>query len=101
MQTHAPPGAIQVTERTYRRLKEGFALEQRTEVVVKGKGEMRTYILLGERPSPRSPGRATSRPAPDNERTHRGASWRALRRKAASKRRKNQAPPFYGRTAWT
>ena len=25
----------------------------------------------------------------------------ALRRKAASKRRKNQAPPFYGRTAWT
>jgi class 3 adenylate cyclase len=52
MQSHAPPGAIQVTERTYRRLKEGFVLEQRTGVVVKGKGEMRTYILLGERPEP-------------------------------------------------
>jgi adenylate cyclase len=52
MQTHAPPGAIQVTERTYRRLEEGFVLEQRTGVVVKGKGEMRTYILLGERPEP-------------------------------------------------
>jgi adenylate cyclase len=52
MQTHAPPSAIQVTERTYRRLEEGFVLEQRTGVVVKGKGEMRTYILLGERPEP-------------------------------------------------
>jgi class 3 adenylate cyclase len=50
MESHAPPGAIQVTERTYRRLEDGFVLEQRTGVAVKGKGEMRTYILLGERP---------------------------------------------------
>ena len=40
MQSHAPPGAIQVTERTYRRLEDGFILERRTGVVVKGKGEM-------------------------------------------------------------
>jgi adenylate cyclase len=52
METHAPPGGIQVTERTYRRLEDGFVFEQRTGVVVKGKGEMRTYILLGERPEP-------------------------------------------------
>jgi len=39
-----------VTERTYRRLGEGFVLERRTGVVVKGKGEMTTYVLLGERP---------------------------------------------------
>jgi hypothetical protein len=39
-------------ERTYRRLEDGFVFEQRTGVVVKGKGEMRTYILLGERPEP-------------------------------------------------
>jgi adenylate cyclase len=49
MESHAPPGAIQVTERTYRRLKDGFVLERRTGVVVKGKGEMTTYVLLGER----------------------------------------------------
>jgi adenylate cyclase len=49
MESHAPPGAIQVTERTYRRLEDSFVLERRTGVVVKGKGEMTTYVLLGER----------------------------------------------------
>jgi adenylate cyclase len=29
MESHAPSGAIQVTERTYRRLEDGFVLEQR------------------------------------------------------------------------
>jgi adenylate cyclase len=52
MESHAPTGTIQVTERTYRRLEDGFALEQRTGVVVKGKGEMTTYLLLAERPEP-------------------------------------------------
>src|ERR671911_171760 len=50
MESHAPLGAIQVTERTYHRLEDGFLLERRTGVVVKGKGEMTTYVLLGERP---------------------------------------------------
>jgi hypothetical protein len=39
-----------VTERTYRRLANGFVLERRPGVVVKGKGEMTTYLLLSERP---------------------------------------------------
>jgi hypothetical protein len=52
MQSHAPLGAIQVTDRTYRRLEEGFLLEPRTRVLVKGKGEMTTYLLLGERGDP-------------------------------------------------
>ena len=52
MESHAPPGAIQVTERTYRRLEQGFIFEPPTNVFVKGKGEMTTYILLGERPQP-------------------------------------------------
>jgi class 3 adenylate cyclase len=52
MESHAPPGAIQVTERTYARLEDRFVLERRTGVVVKGKGEMTTYVLLGERPEP-------------------------------------------------
>jgi guanylate cyclase len=50
MESHAPPGAIQVTERTYRRLEDGFVLDRRTGVVVKGKSEMTTYVLLSERP---------------------------------------------------
>jgi len=50
MESHAPPGAIQVTERAYRRLANGFVLERRPGVVVKGKGEMTTYLLLSERP---------------------------------------------------
>jgi class 3 adenylate cyclase len=49
MESHAPPGAIQVTERTYRRLEGGFVFERRTGVLVKGKGEMTTYLLLAEK----------------------------------------------------
>jgi class 3 adenylate cyclase len=52
MESHAPQGAIQATERTYRRLEDDFVLEKRTGVVVKGKGEMTTYLLLAERPQP-------------------------------------------------
>jgi adenylate cyclase len=52
MESHAPPGAIQVTERTYRRLQDRFLLEHRPGVVVKGKGEMTTYVVLEERPQP-------------------------------------------------
>jgi guanylate cyclase len=46
MESHAPPGAIQVTERTRRRLGDGFVLEERPGVAVKGKGEMTTYLLV-------------------------------------------------------
>jgi guanylate cyclase len=46
MESHAPPGAIQVTERTRRRLGDGFVLEERPRVAVKGKGEMTTYLLV-------------------------------------------------------
>jgi guanylate cyclase len=49
MESHALPGTIQVTERTYRRLKDGFILEPRTGLIVKGKGRMTTYVLLAER----------------------------------------------------
>lgn len=49
MESHAPPGAIQVTERTYRLLADDFELERRTGVPVKGEGDMTTYILLGAR----------------------------------------------------
>jgi adenylate cyclase len=46
MESHAPPGAIQVTERTRGRLGDAFVLERRPGVEVKGKGEMTTYLLV-------------------------------------------------------
>ena len=55
MESHAAPGTIQVTERTFRRLEDGFVLEPRTGVAVKGKGEMTTYVLVEERTQPPVP----------------------------------------------
>ena len=52
MESHALTGSIQVSERTYGRLAEGFVFERRVGVAVKGKGEMTTYVLLGERAEP-------------------------------------------------
>jgi adenylate cyclase len=49
MELHGRPGEIQVTERTYERLKDGFVLESRGVLDVKGKGLVPTYLLLAER----------------------------------------------------
>jgi guanylate cyclase len=51
MESHGLAGAIQVTEAAYRRLRDEYAFEERGLVQVKGKGEMRTYLLLGRRPA--------------------------------------------------
>jgi class 3 adenylate cyclase len=47
MQSHAEPGEILVTEETRRRLVGSFELEPRELLDVKGKGEMRAYVLKG------------------------------------------------------
>lgn len=49
MESHGLPGAIQVTERTYRRLRGRYELRCRGTIEVKGKGPMTTYLLLGRR----------------------------------------------------
>jgi class 3 adenylate cyclase len=49
MESHGLPGAIQVTERTHRRLCDRYAFSERGTVQVKGKGEMPTWLLLGRR----------------------------------------------------
>jgi class 3 adenylate cyclase len=49
MESHGIPGAIQVSESTYRRLKAGYVFKERGVIDVKGKGPMRTYLLLGRR----------------------------------------------------
>jgi class 3 adenylate cyclase len=47
MESLGVPGCIQVTARTYQRLRDGYRLQRRGLVAVKGKGEMVTYFLVG------------------------------------------------------
>ncbi len=49
MESHGVPGAIQVTERAYERLRGRYELRRRGTIEVKGKGPMTTYLLLGRR----------------------------------------------------
>jgi adenylate cyclase len=48
MESHGVIGSIQVTEDTYQRLKDRFDFEPRGSIEVKGKGAMKTYLLLGQ-----------------------------------------------------
>jgi adenylate cyclase len=49
MESHGLPGRIQVAEATYARLCDRYLFEERGAVQVKGKGEMKTYLLLGRK----------------------------------------------------
>jgi len=49
MESHAPTGAIQVTERVYERLRDRYEFEPRGTIEVKGKGKMSTYLLVARR----------------------------------------------------
>jgi adenylate cyclase len=55
MESHAPPGGIQVTERTAALLADGYELERRDDVEIKGKAPMTTYLLLGRRTASADP----------------------------------------------
>jgi adenylate cyclase len=46
METGGVPGCIQVTERTYRRLRDRYRFERREPIQVKGKGKMVTWFLV-------------------------------------------------------
>jgi class 3 adenylate cyclase len=47
MESTGVTGCIQVTERTYRRLRDRYRFERRGPVQVKGKGELVTWFLVG------------------------------------------------------
>jgi len=47
MESHGVAGGIQVTEETYRKLKHAYRFEDRGTVNIKGKGDMRTFLLQG------------------------------------------------------
>ena len=49
MESHGLPGRIQVTETTYHHLKAHYTFEERGLIEVKGKGSMRTYLMLGKK----------------------------------------------------
>jgi len=49
MESHGLPGHIQVTEVTYRRLRDRYLFEERHSMQVKGKGEMTVYLLVGRK----------------------------------------------------
>jgi class 3 adenylate cyclase len=47
MESQGVAGCIQVTARTYERLRDGYRFERRGPVQIKGKGAMVTYFLVG------------------------------------------------------
>jgi class 3 adenylate cyclase len=47
MESDGVAGCIQVTARTFRRLRDSYRFQRRGSIPVKGKGEMVTYFLLG------------------------------------------------------
>lgn len=58
MESQGIAGTIQVTEATYLRLRERYTWTERGPVSIKGKGEIRTYLLAG-RTAPAQSGAAT------------------------------------------
>jgi class 3 adenylate cyclase/HAMP domain-containing protein len=48
MESLGVPGQIQVTSQTYDRLKDKYSFQPRGKILVKGKGEMMTYWLIGK-----------------------------------------------------
>jgi adenylate cyclase len=49
MESHGLPGAIQVTEQAYERLRHRYELGRRGTIEIKGKEPMTTYLLIGRR----------------------------------------------------
>jgi class 3 adenylate cyclase len=50
MESHGLPGSIQVSDDTYQLLEKYYDFEERGSIMIKGKGEMKTYFLLGRTP---------------------------------------------------
>ena len=49
MESHGIPGTIQVSTKTYDLLHNQYIFQERGAIVVKGKGEMKTYLLIGRK----------------------------------------------------
>jgi adenylate cyclase len=51
MESNGVPGRVQVAEATWRLLRDRYAFEERGVIKVKGKGEVRAWLLVGRRAS--------------------------------------------------
>ncbi|GGA19781.1 hypothetical protein CYANOKiyG1_34500 [Okeania sp. KiyG1] len=49
MESHGIPGTIQVSTKTYDLLHNRYIFQERGAIAVKGKGEMKTYLLIGRK----------------------------------------------------
>lgn len=49
MESHGLPGHIQISEASYKHIKDKFIFERRGPIEIKGKGEMVTYFLKGRK----------------------------------------------------
>ncbi len=58
MESHSTAGEIQITRATYELLKDEFVCRRRGTILIKGKGQMETWYLVG----PRSDGRTDGQP---------------------------------------
>jgi guanylate cyclase len=72
MESQGIRGAIQVTERAYNRLASAFEFEERGTVEIKGKGPLRTYLLVAQRAERGPIGVATGLEAEPREITFEG-----------------------------
>ena len=52
MESHGTPGRIQITRATYELLADEFECEPRGTIVVKGKGEVEEWYVIGLRDGP-------------------------------------------------
>ncbi len=50
MESHGIPGRIQVSQSTYEYLKHRYHLQERGMIPIKGKGMLKTYLLMGRKP---------------------------------------------------
>ena len=55
MESHGVAGSIQVSEATYKRLQHRYQFQPRHNVLVKGKGRLTTYLLVGQQTPPNAP----------------------------------------------
>jgi guanylate cyclase len=49
MESHGIPGKLQISDETHRLVEDQFQCEPRGEIAVKGKGMMRTWIVVGRK----------------------------------------------------
>jgi len=74
MESHGTPGRIQITRATYELLADEFECEPRGKIVVKGKGEVETWYLIGLRDARAA---AADDDAREQTLTDRGHAWRS------------------------